>query len=69
MKSVVELNKPIYCGFTILELSKLHMQNFYYNVLKPYYGEKVNLCYTDTDSFILSIESEDVYDDFFKTRI
>ena len=52
MKSVVELNKPIYCGFTILELSKLHMQNFYYNVLKPYYGEKVKLCYTDTDSFI-----------------
>ena len=69
MKSVVELNKPIYCGFTILELSKLHMQNFYYNVLKPYYGEKVKLCYTDTDSFILSIESKDVYDDFLKPEL
>jgi hypothetical protein len=69
MKPVVKLNKPIYCGFTILELSKVHMQDFYYNVLKPYYGDKVKLCYTDTDSFVLSIETEDVYDDFMKPEL
>ena len=35
-KAVVRLNKPIYCGFTILELSKNHMQKFFYDTLKPF---------------------------------
>ena len=58
------LNKPIYLGFSILELSKLHMYTFYYDVLKPRYGDKVRLAYTDTDSFVLYIETDDVYKDF-----
>ena len=37
-KEEVLLNKPIYCGFSILEFSKLHMQNLYYNTLKPIYN-------------------------------
>ena len=42
------------------------MQRFDYDTLKPFYGDRVSLAYTDTDSFILEIESEDVYEDFFK---
>ena len=63
-KTVVKLNKPIYCGFSILEFSKNHMQRFYYDTLKKFYGDRVRLSYTDTDSFILEIETEDVYEDF-----
>ena len=48
----------------ILDLSKLHMYSFFYDVLKPKYGEKVNLAYTDTDSFIRHTETEDIYTDF-----
>ena len=61
-----KLKKPIYVGMSILELSKLHMYNFYYDVLKERYGDNVRLAYTDTDSYILKIETEDVYDDFKK---
>ena len=51
-------------GFSILELSKLHMYEFYYDVLQAKYGSKVRLAYTDTDSYVLYIETEDVYKDF-----
>ena len=40
------------------------MQKFFYDTLKPFYGDRVRLAYTDTDSFILVIETDDVYDDF-----
>ena len=63
IRAVTKLNKPIYLGFSILELSKLHMYKFYYDTLKPFYNDRVKLCYTDTDSFVLHIETEDVYDD------
>ena len=66
IRTVTKLNKPIYLGFSILELSKLHMYKFYYDTLKPFYNDRVKLCYTDTDSFVLHIETEDVYDDFNK---
>jgi len=39
------------------------MYDFYYNVLKPFYGDKITLCYTDTDSFVLEIHTDDVYQD------
>ena len=64
IKQVVKLNKPIFAGFAILELSKLHMYNFYYEVLKPKYGDNVQLGYTDTDSFVIHVKTEDVYEDF-----
>ena len=63
IKSVVKLNKPIYVGMAILDLSKLHMYKFYYDVLKPIYGERIKLAYTDTDSFVIHIETEDLYKD------
>ena len=49
-KPVVTLNKPIFAGFASLELSKLHMYKFFYDVLKPKYGNNIELGYTDTDS-------------------
>lgn len=57
------LDKPIYVGFTVLELSKSHMYDFHYSIIKPFYGDKVQLCYTDTDSFIYKIETNDFYKD------
>lgn len=57
----VLLDKPIIVGFTVLELSKLHMQKFFYNTLKPAFGEDVRLLYTDTDSFVLEINSDEDY--------
>jgi hypothetical protein len=63
IKNEVKLDKPIYVGFTILESSKLHMQQFLYDTIKPYYGNRASLAYTDTDSFVLKIRTEDVYKD------
>jgi hypothetical protein len=63
-KKKIKLNKPMSVGVSVLDLSKLHMYSFYYDVLKVRYGEKVNLLYTDTDSLIGNIRTEDVYADF-----
>ena len=58
------MDKPIYLGFAILELSKLHMYETYYNTLQPYFGqENIQLHYMDCDSFILSINSENIIKD------
>ena len=50
-------------GTVILETSKLHMYKFWYDYLKVKYGDKVKLLYTDTDSFVLEILTDDVYED------
>jgi hypothetical protein len=62
-KKEVHLNKPIYAGMTILDYSKTYMFNFYHNKLKPFYGDRVNLLYTDTDSLVLNIATDDVFED------
>lgn len=62
-KSNLCLNKPIYMGFSVLELSKLHMYNLYYLNFKKTYGNKCNLLYMDTDSLYLSIETNDIFRD------
>jgi hypothetical protein len=59
----IYLNKPIFGGFCILELSKLLMYRFYYGYLKNKNGNKVKLLQTDTDSFIIYVDSEDFYED------
>ena len=64
IKSKVKLNKPIFLGMTILDLSKQHMYSFYYDVLKQKYKENIRLIYTDTDSYVLKTMTNDVYDDF-----
>ena len=62
-KTEVRMNKPIYLGQAILDLSKTLMYEFWYDYLKPKYGDKIKLCYMDTDSFVLLIKTDDVYKD------
>ena len=57
-RTKVKMNKPIYLGLSILEISKLLMYEFWYDYMKPKCDDKVKLCYTDTDSFIMSIETK-----------
>ena len=47
------INKPVYLVLSILEISKIVMYEFCYDYVKPKYGEKRELCYMDTDSFIV----------------
>ena len=55
--------KPVYLGLSILELSKIVMYEFWYDFVKPKYGEKAKLYYMDTESFILYIKTDDIYED------
>ena len=59
------MNKPIYLGMSILDISKTLMYEFWYDYFKPKYGDKAKLCYTDTDSFIINIITEDFFEDIF----
>ena len=60
-KPKLKINKPVYLGFSILEISKLTMHEFWYDYMKPKYGEKTKLCYMGTGSFIIRIKTEDFY--------
>jgi len=62
-KSFVILDKPIYIGFTVLELSKMHMYRLHYDCFKKYYKDDLTLAYTDTDSLIYEIKTNDFYRD------
>ena len=62
-KVEVKRNKPIYLGQAILDISKTLMYEFWYDYIKPKYGDKARLCYTDTDSFVINIKTEDFYKD------
>ena len=61
-RTKVKMNKLIHLGLSILEISKKLMYEFWYDYMKPKYGNKVKLCYMDTDSF-KSIKTEDFYKD------
>ena len=64
-KNEVLMDKPIYLGFAVLELSKIHMYETYYDKLQPYFGqENIQLHYMGTDSFILSVNTNDIIRDF-----
>ena len=66
-KKILHLNKPIYIGFCILELSKLLMYQFHYDfVLKAF--DNVKLLFTDTDSLVYEIKDENVYEKCFKEK-
>ena len=70
-KTQIFMNKPVYLGISILEISKIVMHEFWYNNVKPKYGAKTNSCYMDTDSSIVYIKAEDIYSDnakYVKTR-
>ena len=66
IKPVLILNKPIYVGFTVLELSKWLMYDFHYNFIKKNINAK--LLFTDTDSLTYEIKSENAYEEFFKWK-
>ena len=63
LKPNVKMIKPMYIGMCVLDLSKMHMYNFHYNVIRERYGSKARLLFTDTDSLMYSIETLDVYRD------
>ena len=63
-KNEIVMDKAIYVGFAILELSKLHMYETYYDTLQPYFGqENLQLHYVDTDGMILSMKTKDIIKD------
>ena len=63
-KIKVVMNKPVYLGKAILDLSKIVMYEFHYDYMVPKYGlEKLKLCYMDTDSLVYDIKTEDFYED------
>src|SRR6266516_1514472 len=65
-KTEIKLDRPTYIGFSVLELSKLCMYQFYYDVLKNRYENNCRLCYTDTDSLIVEIGTNNVYADMIE---
>ena len=67
IKPVLMLNKPIYIGCTVLELSKWKMYEFHYNSIKNNFSAE--LLFTDTDSLAYEIKSENVYKNFLSEKI
>ena len=59
----VKMVKPLYLGMSILDISKTLMYEFWYDYIGPKYEGKAKLCYTDTDSFIINIKTEDFFED------
>ena len=66
IKPVLTLNKPIFVGFSILDLSKYLMYELHYKYIKSKFDAK--LLFTDTDSLVYDIKTEDVYEDFYKDK-
>ena len=62
-KTKVKMNKPMYLGLSILDISKILIYEFWYDYMKPKYGNDVKLCYMDTDSFVMNIKTNDFYKD------
>ena len=60
------MNKPVYLGLSILEISTIVMFEFWYDYMKVKYREKVKLYYMDTYSFIFYIKTKDIYSDIEK---
>ena len=63
IKQVLVLNKQIYVGFTVLDLSKWLMHDFHYDFIKNNFNAE--LLFTDTDSLTYEIKSENVYKEFY----
>ena len=62
-KTKVKMNKLIYLGMSILNISKTLMYKFWYDYIKPKYQDRAKLCYMDTKSFAIHIKTEDFYED------
>ena len=57
------MNKPVYIGFSILELSETLMYEVWYHYIKPKKCKNGNLCYIDTDTFIVHVKTNGIYED------
>ena len=62
-KTKLKMNKPVYLGMSILDIRKRLMYEFWYDYIKPKYGDRTKLCYMDTESFVNYIETENFYED------
>lgn len=62
----IKLDRPIYIGFSVLEYAKTHLYQFHYNFIRKTYKNNVKLCYTDTDSLLYLIHTDDFYEDMKK---
>ena len=60
-KTSVKMNKSLFLGASTIDFIKTLVYEFWYDYLKPKYGDRVKLCYTDTDSFIIYLKTEDVF--------
>ena len=67
-KPILILDKSIYVGFSILDLSKLLMYEFHYKCIGTKYDNCDNLLFTDTDSLVYEIETDNVYEDFYGNK-
>ena len=61
-KTKAKMNKPAHLGMPILDISKMLMYKFWYDYIKPKYKDRAKLCYTDTDSFIICIITENFFE-------
>ena len=68
IKPVLTLDKPVYIGFSILDLSKLLMYEFQYRYIGTKYYNQYKLLFIDTDSLVHEIETNDVYEDFYEDK-
>ena len=62
-KTKIKMNKPIYLGLSMIDISKILRYEFWYDYMKPKYGNDVKLCYMYTDDFIINVKTEDFYKD------
>jgi len=67
-KPIIKFDKPVITGICVLDLSKLLMYNFHYNTMLKNYGDKCKMIYTDTDSLIYEVETDDLYEDMLKIQ-
>ncbi|KAF0147428.1 MAG: hypothetical protein FD143_3066 [Ignavibacteria bacterium] len=67
-KVQILIDKPPSVGFTVVELAKLHMYWFYYDYLKPAFGDRVHMLFTDTDSYLLEFQGPDPDQELFAAR-
>ena len=60
-RNEITMNKPVYLGLSILDLSKTVVYEFRYDYVKPNYGKNAKLCHMDTDIFTVHIKTDDIY--------